>query len=1290
MADQPVSILAKLQDEFSEPLEKINSGFELMEERLETVRHGLDKAYDVLSEFVGGLTALQAIERSIDLAEEAVRAEQKLVTALDGRRQKAEEILELGREIQRTTEVQTSTIAEQAALMKRLGVNAELLPRALKASVNTAAALGQPLEAVVRDIALLTRGEGRGFGGRTLKLIPGIKELIDSGADIEGIIDLLERRFPKAAQEVADTDFGRLTQKLHELEDAGEDVGKVFIKLRLAVLEALVPIVRKLADLVDSQQFQNAVDLLKEAVPLVVALAVAMGAAVSVLAGIGSAGVLLTFLSSLISVGTAVAPALTAMAAGALELVTIAGPFVAVAAAIVGAAIFLSTVILALTGQLDDAGETFDAAVTSTKALAAEFGDVVQKVIDGKLEVKDIFDVIRTRVAQVEVLIGGAVETVSTAWNNVTSLITGTLSATVLRAEKIVLTGLDVIQTSVLTAIRFVLSKAQAALNGVNAVFKEIDRVAGTNLAFKEIDLTSLIPEEIAPIRGKLLEITAELESTLKDIPLSLGTAVGNALSRLGVAFGIVAQMGVDLQERLEKSERALLAKRAQTNLQQVQQEREKTDAILEQASRLQSGVNAVSANTELLSDSALDEDSIRQLIRGAGQSVRGELTREITEQLRTMLDRGRIEVEEYIALTKTVRETPITDEVTAVQEQLRAQQELAEETRARLTILDDTIAGQDTLVDTLKQTEGEEANLLKASEKRKKLESDRTELAGQLMDATSAMNDLEQRRQQLLLEQKNVSGDIEKLRLDASDKVVRGLEQQRKELLDQVSDIASLVAAGALAPSQALNAVRGTIEKFKSTVDGAERSLEALLGASQLGPALTAAFNAALLQLKTTGAVDIPISIKLSESEIKFARESISSLTTEVSELPVNSSEAINAALTRTQEGIDQISESLATTRENLVRISDTPGISSDQLTDIRKAIKELDDLIAAGPGTKPQLGILRAIEDEFTQARDAANRELDQLGRDIDRGLALPSDLVARQSQLAGELTVLADNATIALKSIAAASPEAQRAIDELLARLQKRKKDVEPQSLGDGEQFFGGIGTGIEKTIQRFGDLSQAGQQVGNELVSGLTDGLVDVFIRGRESFSEFLRDFVAGIAIMIAKALAFRAVAGALGLSPVPAAASGGLMPSGWPADATRGFLASHPGAHRFAGGTTSVPGPRIRRDIVPAVLTPGEAVITRDSVDYYGRRVMGALLTRSIPRESLNALLGDGPSATAVVGKAAFASGGVTGPASLGRDRGVNSSTVIADEQTMDRLIAGGRNALDRYMRDRRS
>jgi len=119
--------------------------------------------------------------------------------------------------------------------------------------------------------------------------------------------------------------------------------------------------------------------------------------------------------------------------------------------------------------------------------------------------------------------------------------------------------------------------------------------------------------------------------------------------------------------------------------------------------------------------------------------------------------------------------------------------------------------------------------------------------------------------------------------------------------------------------------------------------------------------------------------------------------------------------------------------------------------------------------------------------------------------------------------------------------------------------------------------------------------------------------------------------------------------------------------------------------RSAGGP--IPGRGPDRDTVIIGATPGEFVLRRASSDYYGRAILNALNSRSIPRNILTSFGKEGGREINDTG--GFQRGGEVTPE---RPRQAGTSVLpvlVADSEAMDNLLKGGKNELLDFLRENR-
>jgi hypothetical protein len=178
-------------------------------------------------------------------------------------------------------------------------------------------------------------------------------------------------------------------------------------------------------------------------------------------------------------------------------------------------------------------------------------------------------------------------------------------------------------------------------------------------------------------------------------------------------------------------------------------------------------------------------------------------------------------------------------------------------------------------------------------------------------------------------------------------------------------------------------------------------------------------------------------------------------------------------------------------------------------------------------------------------------------------------------------------------------------------------------------------------------------------GADLVTGLIDGLAKGTLNIRQFFGEFLLK----IGESIVQALVLKAIMSSL--TAVGFNAGGSVQ-------------GRNAGGVIYASGGLHVPGPNVNRDVVPAMLTPGEFVMKRAAVDKYGLGAMHAI------NQGVAQISGH-PSAMGKVATAGHYSDG--GSADAGAESAPNGAFLpvqVTDEQALERQLHGGAPAFFRF------
>ncbi len=124
----------------------------------------------------------------------------------------------------------------------------------------------------------------------------------------------------------------------------------------------------------------------------------------------------------------------------------------------------------------------------------------------------------------------------------------------------------------------------------------------------------------------------------------------------------------------------------------------------------------------------------------------------------------------------------------------------------------------------------------------------------------------------------------------------------------------------------------------------------------------------------------------------------------------------------------------------------------------------------------------------------------------------------------------------------------------------------------------------------------------------------------------------------------------------------------------------------------------VPGPDVNRDVVPAMLTPGEFVMKRSAVSNYGLGVMYAMNEGLVPKDMFGSLpgvrkLATGGTAEATIPPKIEVTTPMQPSSQMPQQSGSQAPVpayIVANEQAMQNLLNGGKNAMIDFMRRNKS
>lgn len=316
-------------------------------------------------------------------------------------------------------------------------------------------------------------------------------------------------------------------------------------------------------------------------------------------------------------------------------------------------------------------------------------------------------------------------------------------------------------------------------------------------------------------------------------------------------------------------------------------------------------------------------------------------------------------------------------------------------------------------------------------------------------------------------------------------------------------------------------------------------------------------------------------------------------------------------------------------------------------------------------------------------------------------DLGITIPGDL--RTSLKDVEEAVL-DFGRVVGKG---AENAEKRFTEKFFDRIKAKVKEFQAQG-GVFNEFF----NFLEDSVRRLTDL--------------IADLIVDAFdpntdVSAKERFLSFLRELAREairilIRIAIAKAAATvfdektaQNATGAANGGQVSGFNSGGKLgefdakarnfltnfPVGFASGGNVGPFASSSSPQGAMANSLRAARPRglAPSDTVPAWLTPEEWVIKRSSARMYGDKVMDAINRGMMDPFALRALAGASHVRGAVrrtASRMGYATGGAVSPqrpTSTAPQNGALGAVVVADDQAMERLLAGGRSAMLEFFAD---
>lgn len=236
-------------------------------------------------------------------ANQQLQAEQRLLTALNGRKDVQERLMQQAAELQSRSIYGDEAIIEQQAFLAALGLTETQINDTINAAAQLSAALGMEFSSAVRNLSKTYSG----LAGELGESIPALRNLTAEEMAAGAAIAYVNDNYKGFAETAAQTGTGPLVQLKNTLGDLAEQFGTI-----------LVPIIQKLSERLKDivERFQQLSPETREWITAIAALAAAIGPLLVV------AGKLTSGLSAVIAVlpsfGAAVSTFITTPVGGAI------------------------------------------------------------------------------------------------------------------------------------------------------------------------------------------------------------------------------------------------------------------------------------------------------------------------------------------------------------------------------------------------------------------------------------------------------------------------------------------------------------------------------------------------------------------------------------------------------------------------------------------------------------------------------------------------------------------------------------------------------------------------------------------------------------------------------------------------------------------------------------------------------------------------------------------------------------------------------------------------------------
>lgn len=197
-------------------------------------------------------------------ANQQLQAEQRLLTALNGRKDVQERLMQQAAELQSRSIYGDEAIIEQQAFLAALGLTETQINDTINAAAQLSAALGMEFSSAVRNLSKTYSG----LAGELGESIPALRNLTAEEMAAGAAIAYVNDNYKGFAETAAQTGTGPLVQLKNTLGDLAEQFGAI-----------LVPVIQKLATKIKeiAEKFQKLSPETRELIVSVAAFVAAIG-----------------------------------------------------------------------------------------------------------------------------------------------------------------------------------------------------------------------------------------------------------------------------------------------------------------------------------------------------------------------------------------------------------------------------------------------------------------------------------------------------------------------------------------------------------------------------------------------------------------------------------------------------------------------------------------------------------------------------------------------------------------------------------------------------------------------------------------------------------------------------------------------------------------------------------------------------------------------------------------------------------------------------------------------------